>query len=60
MALYYICTHTGYTGEGKPVQSVRRAKSFASFEDADKFAKSIGLFMYAILQTCETTIYGGK
>ena len=60
MALYYICTHTGYTGEGRPVQSIQRAKSFTSFEDADKFAKSIGLFMYAILQTCETTIYGGK
>ena len=60
MALYYICTHTGYTGEGRPVQFIRRAKSFTSFEAADEFAKSIGLYMYAILQTCETTIYGGK
>jgi hypothetical protein len=39
MALYYICTHTGYTGEGKPVQSGGQ-KPFTSFEDADK-AKSI-------------------
>ena len=60
MALFYICTLTGYKGEGRPVQSIRRAKSFTSFEDADKFAKSIGLYMYAILQTCETTIYGGR
>ena len=58
MPLYYICTHTGFSGEGKPVQSIRRAKQFTSFEEADKFAKGVGLFMYAILQTCETTIYG--
>jgi len=59
MALYYVCTHTGFSGEGHPVQSIRRAKQFTSFEEADSFAKSIGLYMYAILQTCETTIYGG-
>lgn len=50
--MFYIGVAQGYVGEKKPVHNVRFARPFTSFDEADDFAKSIGLLWYAVLRAC--------
>jgi hypothetical protein len=50
--MFYVATNQGFVGERKPVINVRWAKNFDSFDEADGFARYIGLRYYAVLRSC--------
>jgi hypothetical protein len=50
--MFYVATNQGFLGERKPTINVRWAKNFASFIEADEFAKHVGLRYYAVLRSC--------
>ena len=56
MPLFYIAHYEGFVGYKRRTKNVREARSFTSFEEADEYAKSIPLTIYAILQTPEREI----
>lgn len=53
MPLFFIAHYEGFVGYKRRTKNVREARTFTSFEEADEFAKSIPLTVYAVLQTVE-------
>lgn len=53
MPLFYVAHYDGFVGWHKRTSNVRLARTFTSFEEADRFAKNIPLTVYAVLQTVE-------
>ena len=49
--MYYIAYKSGFIGEKLPTHNIRLARPFATFNDADAFAKNQKLTYYAILHT---------
>lgn len=56
MPLFFIAHYEGFVGYKRRTKNVREARTFTSFEEADEFAKSIPLTVYAVLQTVERPI----
>lgn len=56
MPLFFIAHYEGFVGYKRRTKNVREARTFTSFEEADEFAKSVPLTLYAVLQTTERDI----
>lgn len=50
--MYYVCTYSGFLGHGHGTTNFRWARPFPSFEEADEFAKRLGLHVYCVVKSC--------